>query len=114
MYEARALNCRSLSVGWLTQFLDRGWKFQNILWLSLGLLSSGAGWWWVSNWLGDPSRATEPFRVGYIDTPPYNTVAADGSPKGPYIDLFNQACRRLRIPIEWVYAPEGAEVALKS
>jgi signal transduction histidine kinase/CheY-like chemotaxis protein len=101
-------------VGWLTHFRARGWKFHTILWLSLGLLATWAGGWWVSNWLGDPSRASTPFRVGYVDTPPYNTVAPDGSPKGPYIDLFNEACRRLRIPIEWVYAPEGAEVGLKS
>ncbi len=68
----------------------------------------------VSNRLGDPARAPKPFRVGYVDTPPYNTVAQDGSPQGPYIDIFVEACRRLRIPIEWVYVPEGPELGLQS
>jgi signal transduction histidine kinase/CheY-like chemotaxis protein len=41
-------------------------------------------------------------------------VAADGSPQGPYVDIFNEACRRLRIPIQWVYAPEGPELGFES
>ncbi|HTW64690.1 MAG TPA: response regulator [Bryobacteraceae bacterium] len=68
----------------------------------------------VSNRMGDPARTSKPFRVGYVDTPPYNTVGPDGSPKGPYIDIFAEACRRLRIPIEWVYVPEGPEKGLQS
>jgi signal transduction histidine kinase/CheY-like chemotaxis protein len=92
-----------------------GWKSYRFLWLALPvvLLALG-GWWLVSNRLEDPARASRPFRVGYVDTPPYNTVAPDGSPKGPYIDIFNEACRRLRIPIEWVHVPEGPEQGLQS
>lgn len=68
----------------------------------------------VSARLGAPSRASKPFRVGYVDTPPYNTVAPDGSPKGPFIDIFTEACRRLRIPIQWVPVPEGPDIGLQS
>ena len=85
-----------------------------LLGLFAALLSAGGLWWWVSNRLADPSHASKPFRVGYIDTPPYNTIAPDGSPQGPYIDIFAEACRRLKIPIQWVYTPEGAERGLQS
>jgi signal transduction histidine kinase/CheY-like chemotaxis protein len=95
-----------------TDFRPRGWKSYTLLSLALFVLVLG-GWRLASFWLGDPARASEPFRVGYIDTPPYNTVAPDGSPKGPYIDIFAEACRRLRIPIEWVHALEGPESALQ-
>ncbi len=70
--------------------------------------------WWFFNRKYDPALASRPFRVGFVDTPPYNTVAPDGSPIGPYIDIFREACRRLGIPIEWVYVPEGPEAGLKS
>jgi len=101
-------------VEWCTDFRVRGWKFHPLLWLLLSLLLGCGGWWFVSYRLGDPARAAKPFRVGYVDTPPYNTIAPDGSPKGPYIELFAEACRRLGIPITWVYAPEGAEVGLQN
>jgi signal transduction histidine kinase/CheY-like chemotaxis protein len=41
-------------------------------------------------------------------------IAPDGSPEGPFIDIFAEACRRLRIPIQWVYVPQGPEVGLQS
>ena len=93
------------------------WTRRRKAFLALGLFASsllGWGTWLASNRLKDPARASRAFRVGYVDTPPYNTVAPDGSPKGPYIDIFAEACRRLRIPIEWVYTPEGAERGLQS
>jgi signal transduction histidine kinase/CheY-like chemotaxis protein len=100
-------------MGWYTNFGGRGWKPFRLLWLAPPVFLA-SGWWLVSNHLGDPARASKPFRVGYVDTPPYNTVAPDGSPQGPYIDIFNEASRRLRIPIEWVYVPEGPELGFKS
>jgi signal transduction histidine kinase/CheY-like chemotaxis protein len=101
-------------VGWYAHFRARGWKSHAVLWLALSVSAAWGGWWLVSIRMGDPARASKPFRVGYVDTPPYNTVAPDGSPKGPYIDIFAEACRRLRIPIEWVYVPEGPERGLQS
>ena len=101
-------------MGWHTHFLPRGWSSFALLWLALSVFLAWGGWWWFSIRLLDPARASKPFRVGYVDTPPYNTVAPDGSPKGPYIDIFAEASRRLRIPIEWVHVPEGPEVGLQS
>jgi len=112
-YKAGAAYCRSVTVGRYTDFRGGGWKSPVLLGLLLSLFACGA-WWLRSNGLTDPARASRPFRVGYVDTPPYNTVAPDGSPKGPYIDIFAEACRRLAIPIAWVYAPEGPEAALQS
>jgi signal transduction histidine kinase/CheY-like chemotaxis protein len=112
-HEANATNCRSITVGRRADFRAGGWKCYTLLGLFFSLFACG-GWWWVSNRTGDPTRTSKAFRVGYVNTPPYNTVAPDGSPQGPYIDIFAEACRRLRIPIEWVYVPEGPEVGLRS
>ena len=112
-YEADARECRWVFVELSAEF----WTRRRKAFLALGLCASsllGWGTWWASNRLKDPARASRAFRIGYVDTPPYNTVAPDGSPKGPYIDIFAEACRRLRIPIEWVYTPEGAERGLQS
>ncbi len=99
---------------WRIDFRARGWKSHALFWLAISLFVAWGGWRLVSDRLGDPARASQPFRVGYVDTPPYNTVAPDGSPKGPYIDIFAEACRRLRIPIVWVHVPEGPELGLQS
>ena len=85
-----------------------------LLWLAIPAILAWGGWRLIQIHLLDPAHASKPFRIGYVDTPPYNTVAPDGTPKGPYIDVFNEATRRLRIPIEWVFAPEGPETALQS
>ncbi len=71
------------------------------------------GWWLVSR-LRDPARATTPFRVGYYDQPPFNYVAPDGSLKGPAAEVIAEACRRRRIPIEWIHVPAGAEAGFQS
>ena len=101
-------------MGWHTHFRPRGWTPSALLCLALSAFLALGGWWLVSIRLRDPARASKPFRVGFVDTPPYNTVAPDGSPQGPYVDIFAEACRRLRIPIEWVYVREGPEVGLQS
>jgi signal transduction histidine kinase/CheY-like chemotaxis protein len=100
-------------VGLSLDFRVGGWKSYTLLGV-LPVLLLASGWWLIADRLGDPAHASQPFRVGYVDTPPYNTVAPDGSPQGPYIDIFVEACKRLRIPIEWVFAPEGPEAALQS
>jgi len=94
-------------------FRAGNWKSYTLLGLFFVLFACG-GWWLLSKRLSDPARTSKPFRVGYVDTPPYNTVAPDGSPQGPYVDIFAEACRRLRIPIEWVHVPEGPEAGLQS
>jgi signal transduction histidine kinase/DNA-binding response OmpR family regulator len=69
---------------------------------------------WTARRAGDPSRASQPFRVGFHYSPPAQLVSKDGTPTGPVIEIFSEACRRLHIPITWVHAPEGPESNLQS
>jgi signal transduction histidine kinase/CheY-like chemotaxis protein len=101
------------SVRLYTDWRARAWKSSIICGLLFTLGAVGV-WKWEVNRATDPARATQPFRVGFAETPPYNIVAPDGSPSGPYIDIFQEACRRIGIPIRWVYVPEGPEGGLKS
>jgi len=110
--KARRATCRSANVGEQTRF--RGIRWKSLIICALLLAVCAGGLWWGLRRAADPARATQPFRVGFVETPPYNIVAPDGSPRGPYIDIFQEACRRAKIPIEWVYVPEGPEAALKS
>jgi signal transduction histidine kinase/AmiR/NasT family two-component response regulator len=62
----------------------------------------------------DPSRDPVPFRVGYQYSPPYQYTTLDGGPAGPAVEIFNEACRRRGIRIEWVHAPDGPDVNLRA
>ncbi len=100
-------------MGLYIHFRARAWKSCIVYGLLIAFCAVGV-WRWQANRAADPARATQPFRVGFVETPPYNIVAPDGSPSGPYIDIFQEACRRIGIPIQWVYVPEGPEAGLKS
>src|SRR5256885_659314 len=86
------------------------------------LLSSFAGLvfclvaagWWMADRRYDPARAETPFRVGFQHSPPYQYVTPNGSPTGPAIQVFTEACRRGGIPIVWVHTPEGPDSSLQS
>ena len=60
----------------------------------------------------DPTRVSQPFRIGFESSPPYQWVAADGSPAGPAIEAVTEAARHAHIPYKWVYAPEGPDSSL--
>ncbi|HTD21613.1 MAG TPA: ATP-binding protein [Terriglobales bacterium] len=92
--------------------ISRNWR----LWWSVAglVIIVGAAAWWINERRLDPARASKPFRVGYQQAPPYQYLAADGSPAGPAIEIFTEAARRRHIPIEWVHAPEGPEPNLIS
>ena len=68
--------------------------------------------WRIYDKMHDPRRATTPFRMGYFSSPPILLVQPDGTATGPLVDIVNQAALRRGIPIQWVYAPEGAEIAM--
>ena len=70
--------------------------------------------WWIDARLTDPTRASKPFRIGFQQAPPYQVIAADGSPAGPGIEIIAEAARRRHIPLQWVAAPEGPEPNLTS
>jgi signal transduction histidine kinase/DNA-binding response OmpR family regulator len=55
-----------------------------------------------------------PFRIGYYNTPTEHFRGPDGKPEGNSVDLMNQAARRSGIKLEWIYSPEGPDVALAS
>jgi signal transduction histidine kinase/CheY-like chemotaxis protein len=77
------------------------------------IIAGGLSWWFETRF-EDPSRASQPFRIGYQNAPPYQSVANDGSPAGAAIDIVSEAARRRHIPLQWVPAPEGPEVNLRS
>src|SRR5580704_2061354 len=82
--------------------------------LGLILLGLGAASYWTIVRLHDPARASKPFRIGFQLSPPFQMLAADGSPTGPAIEIVAEASRRRGIPVQWVYAPEGPEPNLGS
>ena len=55
-----------------------------------------------------------PFRIGFYNTPIEHFPGADRKPAGNSVDLLNEAARRAGIKLEWVYAPEGTDMALES
>jgi signal transduction histidine kinase/CheY-like chemotaxis protein len=67
----------------------------------------------VSLWTAQ-SVARVPLRVGFQDSPPYQFRDSEGGPAGPAVDLIRAAAKRRGIALQWVFAPEGPEVALSS
>ncbi len=55
-----------------------------------------------------------PLRIGFQNSPPFHYPDARGNPTGPSVDVVKEAARRLNIPLEWRYSPEGPEKALSS
>jgi len=70
--------------------------------------------WWVNRRLTDPRRSSQPLRIGYQVSLPYQIVTPDGSPSGPAVEIVREAANRAHLSLEWVYAPEGPEVSLKT
>jgi hypothetical protein len=89
--QAGAKKCRSIGVGLRIDFLARIRRSRSLYGLLVALCAIGV-WRWEAYRAADPARATQPFRVGFVETPPYNIVAPDGSPSGPYIDIFQETC----------------------
>src|SRR5882724_10652559 len=62
----------------------------------------------------DPTQASRPFRIGFQNSLPFQSIKPDGSPTGPAVEIVAEAARRAHIPVEWVYSPDGPEPNLKS
>jgi signal transduction histidine kinase/CheY-like chemotaxis protein len=77
--------------------------------VAVGLLFGAVRFFYGRHWQPDP--AAPPFKIGYNHSPP-NTHLVDGAAQGYAVDIVSEACRRLRIPIEWVYMPEGPDHGL--
>ncbi|MDQ8204419.1 ATP-binding protein [Pelagicoccus sp. SDUM812003] len=55
---------------------------------------------------------SQPIRIGYQQSPPYQIIASDGSLGGVGLDIVAEAARRLGIELEWVYSPLAPDVHL--
>ena len=87
----------------------RDWRF----WIAV-VFVTGLAAWGLRNRALDPMHASRPFRVGFQDSHPYQYPGPNGLPTGPAVDVINEAAARAHVPVEWVFAPEGPEPALKS
>lgn len=54
------------------------------------------------------------FKIGFQDSAPFHFPDAKGNASGPTVDVLKEAARRKHIQLQWVYAPKGPELALRS
>ena len=64
---------------------------------------------WFSHWAPDPHAPK--FRIGFNQAPPI-TVLENGVASGYVVNIVTEAAARLRLPIEWVFVPEGPDQGL--
>ena len=89
-------------------------KKQSLPIAGLALACLAGAIWLVSARRLDPSHPPRPFRIGFQQSPPHHYIAPDGSPRGPAVDVIQEAARRQHIPLEWVATPEGPEAGIQS
>jgi signal transduction histidine kinase/CheY-like chemotaxis protein len=53
-------------------------------------------------------------KIGFQNSLPYHYPDAHGNASGPAVDIVREAARRTNINLQWVYSPQGPEVALSS
>jgi PAS domain S-box-containing protein len=84
-----------------------------IIWLLLASLALAAAAVYLAT---RPSLPKEPLRVGVRVAPPYYSIRPDGSPAGLGVDVIDEAARRLRYPIKWVFIgpEESSEKAIQA
>src|SRR5262249_16800645 len=54
------------------------------------------------------------YRIGWMNSPPFQVRGSDGKAAGLSVDLVNEAARRRGITLDWVFWPDSSESALKS
>ena len=55
-----------------------------------------------------------PFRMGFFRSGMEHFPGPSGQPEGALVDILNEAARRRRMKLEWVYSPQGTDAALES
>jgi PAS domain S-box-containing protein len=64
--------------------------------------------------LGRPSVAPRVYKIGWSDSPPFQSRGVDGQPTGVAVDLVRAAAQRRGIRLQWVYWESGPDSALRS
>ena len=77
--------------------------------LGIGLLIAAPGLVQTQFW-----HAQRVYRIGVNDDPPMQSRRPDGRFEGLALDVVSEAAHRRGIRLEWVYAPEGPDAALRS
>jgi signal transduction histidine kinase/CheY-like chemotaxis protein len=54
------------------------------------------------------------FKIGFQNSLPYHYLDGQGQASGPAVDVVREAALRKHINLEWVYSPQGPEIALSS
>src|SRR5688572_5861214 len=54
------------------------------------------------------------YRIGWQQVPPFQERSADGSPAGLAVEVVQDAARRRKVRLEWVFYPGSSEAALRS
>ena len=67
-------------------------------------------WFYQENYV-DRSQT---YRVGYNHNPPYQFHNPGAAPTGASVEVVAQAAQEMGMRIEWVYAPEGPDAAIRS
>ena len=62
----------------------------------------------------EPDFHGRTYRIGWMESPPFQVTAADGKAAGLSVDLVNEAAQRCGIRLQWIFWPESSEKALRS
>jgi len=76
-----------------------------------GLVAFAALAWYLRS---GPASITHTLKIGFQNSAPYHFPDARGNASGPAVDMIREAARRQHIDLQWVFSPEGPEVALES
>src|SRR5260370_28184200 len=76
-----------------------------------GLVAFAALAWYLRS---GPASITHTLKIGFQNSAPYHFPDARGNARGPAVDMIGEAARRQHIDLQWVFSPEGPEVALES
>ena len=102
----------SASARWIRQFTS--WRRIHVRSLLLAAVIAGALTPLVWHFFAPPAHVDGTLKIGFQISPPYHFPDANGNPSGPVVDIVQEAARRRNIRLQWVFSPQGPEVALSS